>query len=214
MNETKDLEVLVRAMLSSGALSVSPEHPFLWASGYKMPIYLDNRLLLGLPEVRKIIGALFLKETRNAEAIAGVATAGIPHATTLSDMADLPLLYVRPKPKDHGQGKQVEGGVPGGLAGKNVVVVEDTISTGGSAKKAIEALKNEGAIVTTCLSIFFYAFKNSEPFPELIPLLTFETLMDIAEKEDLLPKQTIAILKEWHEDPFSWGEKNGFPKQD
>lgn len=219
-NAARDVSL---AILKEGAVVVSPETPFTWASGYKMPIYIDNRCLISSPKARAAIKNAFLAAiaTNGAQydAVAGVATGAIPHATTLADALGLPLLYVRPKPKDHGAGRQVEGGLPGSISGKKVLLIEDTISTGGSAVGAIDALRKEGAIVDDVRVIFHYAFPGivskieemANP-PKLIPLLTFTDLLDTADKASIWDPNTLELLKKWHSDPFSWGAANGHPK--
>lgn len=221
-DETEAISIIVRAIITKGALTVSPEKPFRWASGYAMPVYIDNRGLLGYPEVRKAIAEAFAaqikKNGQHFDAIAGVATGAIPHATTLADLLGLPLLYVRPKPKDHGAGRQVEGNIEGGIAGKNILVIEDTISTGSSVINAITALRNEGAIVSTCSVIYFYDFQGQpSKFEEMTPpctlnpLITFPILLDIAQKEGLLDPKIIEELQNWYKDPFQWGTDHGMP---
>ena len=127
-----DSATLSKMALESGAIRLNPEEPFTWASGYKMPIYNDNRLLLGKAEYRAFISQLFARLledlTQNIDVIAGTATAGIPHATTLADRLNKPLIYVRASAKSHGMGNQIEGPL---TSGKNVILVEDLISTGG-----------------------------------------------------------------------------------
>lgn len=222
-NETEVLRTITRAIITRGALSLSLENPVRWASGYAMPIYIDNRCLIGYPDVREAIAeafALRIKESGIAyDAIAGVATGAIPHATTLADKLGLPLLFVRPKPKDHGAGRQVEGFLPGTLAGKNVLVIEDTVSTGGSVVNAVEALRREGALVTNVATIFYYDFPVSpskisqmNPTCSLSPLLTFPTLMQMATEEGLIAPETATELLEWFKNPFEWGASKGLPK--
>ena len=223
-NEQETLTEIVRAIISHGALKIQPENPFRWASGYAMPVYTDNRCLIGFPEVRASIGQAFVhmieKSGVKYDAVAGVATGGIPHATTLADLLKLPLLYIRPKAKDHGAGRQVEGDIPGGLAGKNVLVVEDLISTGGSAVKAMEALRKEGANATVCAAIFHYnftelesKFEQMDPPSKLTPLITFPILLEIAKKENLLTPEVISELETWYADPFNWGSSHNMPQE-
>lgn len=222
-HETDPRRVIARAILTKGALSVTPEKPVRWASGYAMPVYIDNRCLIGYPEIRTAIAEAFAEQIRargvKYDAIAGVATGAIPHATSTADLLKLPLLYVRAKPKDHGAGRQVEGDIPGGLSGKNILVIEDTISTGGSAVNAIEAVRREGARVNECSVIYYYdfpgqvsKFQEMNPACTLAPLITFPFLLEVAESEDLLPKETLAILADWYADPFNWGKAHGYPE--
>lgn len=216
-------EIIAKAILTSGAMKINIEKPFLWASGYHMPVYIDNRALIGLPKVRKAVAKAFSEYIKKSgcsySAIAGVATGAIPHATTLADYLDLPLLYIRPKPKDHGTGKQVEGEIDGGIAGKKILVIEDTVSTGGSSMKAVEAIRNEGAIVPTLCCIYYHdlpgtdnIFAKMNPPCNLIPLITFPYLIKRARAEKIFDEKTISELESWHKEPFLWGEKHGMPK--
>ncbi len=153
-------EIATKA-LKMEAIKLSPKDPFRWASGYRMPIYNDNRRLLADSEARKIIAKGFkeLIEAINLSfsVIAGTSTAGIPHATTLSDVLNLPLIYVRSSGKEHGMKNKIEGIGPSlSLEGKNVLLIEDLVSTGGSSIAAVQALREEGANVPYCLSIFTY----------------------------------------------------------
>lgn len=221
-SEIDPRRAIARAIIQKGALSVSFEKPFHWASGYAMPVYIDNRCLIGYPEIRSAIGEAFKGQIEESglryDAIAGVATGAIPHATTLADKLSLPLLYIRAKAKDHGAGRQVEGDIPGGLSGKSVLVIEDTISTGSSAINAIEAVRKEGALVAHCSVIYYYDFPGQEskfstmtPPCTLAPLITFPFLLTVAKEEGLLSDETIAKLLDWHKNPFTWGESHGFP---
>lgn len=222
-DQTDPRRVIARAILTHGAMKISTDKPFRWASGYYMPVYIDNRCLIGYPEVRKEIAQAFADQIEsrgeNYAAIAGVATGAIPHATTLADKLNLPLLYIRAKIKDHGTGRQVEGDIPGGISGRKILVIEDTISTGGSAVNAVLAARKEGAIAEVCMVIYHHAlpgkenaFEKMEPPCELIPLITFPYLLETAKTENLLDQNAIAELEAWYKDPFSWGETRGFPR--
>lgn len=223
-DEMDPRRAIARAIITKGALRVTPENPVRWSSGYAMPVYIDNRCLIGYSDVRMAIAQAFKNKIAESgqkyDAVAGVATGGIPHATTLADLLTLPLLYVRAKPKEHGIGRQVEGDLPGGIAGKNILVIEDTVSTGGSVVNAIEALRREGAVVSGCACIYYYDIPGREsPFEKMTPpcsfspLVTFPFLLEVAESENLIPKDTIVLLREWFKDPFGWGESRGTPKQ-
>ena len=210
-----DSATLSKMALESGAIRLNPEKPFTWASGYKMPIYNDNRLLLGKAEYRAFISKLFVRLleglTQNIDVIAGTATAGIPHATTLADRLNKPLIYVRAAAKPHGMGNQIEGPL---TSGKNVILVEDLISTGGSAVNAINAIRKAGGIVDYCLCIFSYGFteagaKFDESNCQYHSLLSFPTLLEEAQTMQLLSNNQIKSLKIWHKDPFKWAETKG-----
>ena len=221
MNYAKELAELA---LKIGAIKLSVDKPFTWASGYHMPIYNDNRLLLSQPNARKLVAEAFrhllTRDEIEFDLVAGTATAGIPHATTLADLLGCPLIYVRDKPKDHGMKNQIEGiAEEKGLEGKRVVVIEDLISTGGSSVKAVQAVRQAGGKCNRCLGIFSYGFKEGrqafeslEPPCQLLVILTYTQLLHIAGENGSLKKEEIEILKDWSLDPFAWGEKHGFPK--
>jgi orotate phosphoribosyltransferase len=204
------------------AIKLSTTDPFRWASGYRMPIYNDNRRLLADSSARKLIAEGFyaLVEELNLTfgSIAGTATAGIPHATTLSDMMQLPLLYVRSAGKDHGMKNQIEGvGPKHSIKGESVLLIEDLISTGGSSIKAINALREQEALVSYCLSIFTYNLQASiDAFDQLSPpcanisLLDYDTMLSTAVEQGYLDETSLSLLREWREDPFNWGAKNNF----
>ncbi len=222
-DQTDPRRAIAKAILKHGAMKVSVEKPFKWASGYYMPVYVDNRCLIGYSDVRTLIAQAFSHMITASgvkyDAIAGVATGAIPHATTLADLLHLPLLYIRPKAKDHGIGRQVEGDIPGGFAGKNVLVIEDTISTGSSAVVAVEAMRSLGAHVATCAAIYYHDLPGKENAFEtmgtpcaLSPLITFPYLLQITKEEELLDEGTIRELEEWHSNPLAWGEAHGMPR--
>ena len=156
------------------------------------------------------------------EVVAGTATAGIPHGALLADLLSLPYIYIRDKPKAHGLKNRIEGlDAESDLGGKRVVVIEDLISTGGSSARAVEAVREANGDSNWCLSIFSYGLeKAAEQFAALSPpceftsLLTFPVLLDVARDGGFLTEDQIALLADWREDPFVWGEKNGFPKAD
>jgi orotate phosphoribosyltransferase len=201
---------VAEALLRIGAFQFDLERPYQWSSGWQAPVYCDNRLALSYPEVRGLLveqlQALQAAQFPAAQAIAGVATAGIPHATLLADRANLPLLYVRSKAKAHGLGNQVEGHLQ---PGQPVLVVEDLISTGNSSLQAVEALREGGAEVIGLLSIFSYGFPQAGArFHEhAVPhesLCTFETLIQQAEDLGRLSPETLGRLRAWQADPAHW----------
>ena len=213
MNFSKQL---LNIALDTCAIKIDPKKPFLWASGYRMPIYNDNRLLLGNSKHRHLITKGFHSILNNknikVDVIAGTATAGIAHATSLANLLGTPLIYVRPAPKGHGMKNQIEGilGV-----GQKVVVIEDLISTGGSALNAVNAIRKAGGSVEHCLSIFGYGFqKASNQFKiarcQLHQLLSFKELIDQAKEINIIDNDQFCMLQNWHDDPFNWGSKNGF----
>lgn len=160
MNRSQQLAM---ELLRINAVKVNPKQYFTWASGIQSPIYCDNRVIISDLEVRSFVTNLFVEKVKNMtiqpEIIAGCATAGIPHAAWLSDRLNLPMIYVRSKPKDHGTGKLIEGG---SVVGKKVLVIEDLISTGGSSLNVVKALRDTGADVIQILSIFTYGLRKAE----------------------------------------------------
>lgn len=196
---------IARQLLTIGAVELRPENPFTWASGVKSPIYCDNRLTMSHPEVRKEIAkglAELIEEFYpECEVVAGTATAGIPHAAWVSDRLNLPMVYVRSKPKEHGQGNRVEGKIE---SGKKVVVVEDLISKGGSVLQAAEGLKAAGFEVLGIAAIFTYDLPQSI---ETITAagFTFHTLTDFpalveeAIANGAIQEKDLPMLADWHE---------------
>ena len=206
-------ESIARVALEVGAIRINVKQPFTWASGYKMPIYNDNRLLLGNAQNRALVTkgfqGLLKKITTEVEVIAGTATAGIPHATTLADRLQVPLVYVRSTAKSHGMGNKIEG-----ILKKNqqVLVIEDLISTGTSAVNAVTAVREAGGIVEHCFSIFSYGFPESlEKFKsascQVHSILDFSELLKVAQSTQDIASNDIQILQSWQESPFKWGNK-------
>ncbi len=212
--------------LKIGAIKLNPDDPFTWASGYRMPVYNDNRMFLFHPEARRTIARgladIVAAEGIAPEVVAGTATAGIPHGALLADLLELPYIYIRDKPKAHGLKNRIEGlDADSDLGGQRVVVIEDLISTGGSSARAVEAVRDAKGVANWCLSIFSYGLdKAAEQFAALDPpcefssLLTFPVLLEVARTGGLLSDSQIAVLDEWRQDPFGWGEAHGFPKVD
>lgn len=197
-------------LLEIGAVFLQPNDPFTWSSGIKSPIYCDNRLTLSYPKVRKDIAeglATLVKENfPDTEVIAGTATAGIPHAAWVSDISELPMCYVRSKAKAHGKGKQIEGKVE---KGQKVVVVEDLISTGGSAITAVEALREAGCEVLGIVAIFSYGLpaadeKLNATNVKAIALTDYPTLVDVALEKGKITEDDLQKLSSWRENPAEW----------
>ena len=197
-------------LLEIKAIRLQPEKPFTWASGWKSPIYCDNRLSLSYPEVRSFIKENLIKAIKShfpdVESIAGVATAGIPQGALIAESLNLPFLYVRSKPKGHGMENMIEGKV---TEGQKVVVVEDLISTGGSSLKAVQDLKNAGFEVLGMVAIFTYGFdiassNFSEANVKLVCLSDYSALLPQALANDYIDDHTLASLVEWRKDPGSW----------
>lgn len=194
-------------LLETQAVKLSPQKPFKWSSGWNSPIYCDNRITLSHVEARTFIKKALAKAIKknfpDATLIAGVATAGIAQGALVADYLQLPFAYVRPKPKEHGMGNQIEGRIP---EGSKVVVLEDLISTGGSSLKAAEALKNQGIEVLGMAAIFTYGFKTADiNFAEkglpLVTLSNYSYLIDEALKQNYIGQDDIALLKKWRRAP-------------
>ena len=192
------------ALLSIGAVRFNPDEPFTWASGIKSPIYCDNRLTMSYPGVRKRIAEglmeLIRMEYPETEVIAGTATAGIPHAAWVSDLMELPMVYIRSKPKGHGRGNQIEGELK---EGSRTVIIEDLISTGGSSLIAASAAKDAGADVLGVVSIFTYGLEKAEKnFREAgLPhhsLTDFDALANAAADSGVIPAGSLPGLLDWH----------------
>ncbi|USK30512.1 orotate phosphoribosyltransferase [Bacillus sp. CMF21] len=198
---------IAEQLLKIEAVFLSPNEPFTWSSGLKSPIYCDNRLTLSYPEVRKDIAKgltkLIREEYPQAEMIAGTATAGIPHAAWVSDLLNLPMCYVRSKPKGHGKGNQIEGKVH---EGQKVVVVEDLISTGGSVITAVQALREAGCEVIGVVSIFTYELQKGAEMLEdagihVVSLTDYSSLIDVALKKGAIEKKDLEKLIKWRKNP-------------
>lgn len=204
-------KIVAKQLLEINAVKLSPEKPFTWASGWKSPIYCDNRKILSYPAARKVVYEAFVETIKahfkNVDVIAGVATGAIAYGMMVAEVMGKPFVYVRPKPKDHGTGAQVEGDLP---KGARVVVVEDLISTGGSSLSAVDALQKEGATVLGMVAIFTYNFiKSRRAFEyanvELYTLSHYEALLDEAVAENYIKAEDLDILKEWRINPETWG---------
>ena len=199
-------------LLDIGAVSLSPNAPFTWASGIKSPIYCDNRLILSYPEARKVIeedlADLVKREFPEAQAVLGTATAGIPHASYISWILDMPSGFIRSKAKDHGKNKRIEGAFK---EGEKVVVVEDLFSTGGSSIDAAKACEAEGLDVVGIISIFSYELKAAEENFQAsgfkhASLATFPELAEVAVARGDLSEDEKDRLNQWRKDPYdeSW----------
>ena len=208
-------EKLAKISLAIGAIKLSPEKPFTWASGYKMPLYNDNRLFLGDSEHRSLIAKgfqnLLNKHNVKAEVLAGTATAGIPHATTLADALQLPLIYVRSSAKSHGMGNRIEGPLK---PKQQVLVIEDLISTGGSAVSAVQAVREAGGIVNHCFSIFSYGFTEAhDNFKsidcEMHSILDLSQLLKMSQSTQKMSTKDLETIQSWQKAPFKWAENNG-----
>ena len=209
---------IARDLLALRAVVLRPDEPFRWASGRLSPVYTDNRLTLGTPDVRgRIVDGfrqLADELTTDDEAvtmIAGTATAGIPHATLLADRLDLPLVYVRSAPKGHGRENMIEGAA---VAGHRVLVVEDLVSTGGSVLAAAEALSENGATPVAALAVFSYGMEAAttafrDAGLPLHTLTTLDALLEVARDDGSLSGDELAQLDAWRRDPAAWSRERG-----
>ncbi|WP_425638205.1 orotate phosphoribosyltransferase [Algoriphagus yeomjeoni] len=197
-------------LLEIQAIRLQPEKPFTWASGWKSPIYCDNRLSLSFPKVRKMIKDQLVRSIQHyfptVEAIAGVATAGIPQGALLANDLDLPFIYVRSKAKGHGMENMIEGKV---VPGQKVVVVEDLVSTGGSSLKATQDLLDAGFEVLGMVAIFSYGFDVAKQNfdkagVKLVCLSHYEAMLPRAVERKYITNDTLESLSEWRKDPASW----------
>lgn len=225
MNEHEYAERLAKQALALGAIRLNPEHPFTWASGYRMPIYNDNRQFLSDWQSRALIADAFTsflaEDGFDPDNIAGTSTAGIPHATTLADRLKKPLSYVRSSNKSHGLRQKIEGLRDGSYHDASVLLIEDLISTGGSSISAVQAITEAGGHCPRCYAIFTYGLQASvDNFAALDPpckvraILDYDTVLYWAEKTGYVTKTQAAILASWRHDPFGWGAAHGFPKED
>jgi orotate phosphoribosyltransferase len=201
---------LALKLLQINAVMLRPYEPFVWASGWKSPIYCDNRLTLLYPELRGKMADTFASFIGSAypevSVITGTATAGIPHAAWIADRMNLPMAYVRARAKAHGMGNQIEGGV---RKGESTIVIEDLVSTGGSAVSVIEALQFVGAKVKAVCTIFTYDFEvASNRFGELntpvYSLTDYTTLIDVAIENGFVKENDLKLLSDWRTAPDSW----------
>lgn len=198
-------------LLQINTIKVQPSNPFTWASGWKAPIYCDNRKILSYPEARTFIRDCFVEviteKYRGVEVIAGVATGAIAHGALVAEMLGLPFIYVRSEPKSHGLENLIEGDL---LPGQKVVVVEDLVSTGGSSLKAAAAVQSNGGDVMGMVAIFTYEFpKARENFAqagvELTTLSRYQVLIERAlAAGEITPGQMESLMR-WREDPANWG---------
>ena len=197
-------------LLKVKAIKLQPGAPFTWASGWKSPFYCDNRKTLSYTDLRSFVKIeltrIILENFQDVDAIAGVATGAIPQGALVADALNLPFVYVRSKPKDHGLENLIEGELKPGM---KVVVVEDLISTGGSSLKAVEAIRNNGCEVVGMVASYTYGFPVAEKAftdakVKLITLTNYEAVVDQAVKTGYITKDEVEVLHEWRKDPAHW----------
>lgn len=206
-----DSQIIAGKLLQINAIKLNPANPFTWASGWKSPIYCDNRKTLSYPEVRNAICDGFVKLIKECfpqtEVIAGVATGAIAHGMLVADRLNLPFIYVRSAPKSHGLSNQIEGQVE---RGQKVVVIEDLISTGMSSLAAVEALRDAGCNVLGLLAIFTYEFDQAASSfasanVNFKTLSNYSALIEIALNQGAITSAQLELLKTWRKNPEEWG---------
>ena len=207
----KSLEKIFAAkLLDIKAIKLQPENPFTWASGWKSPFYCDNRKTLSYSDLRNFVKLelcrVILENFKEVDAIAGVATGAIPQGALVADALNLPFVYVRSKPKDHGLENLIEGELKPGM---KVVVIEDLISTGGSSLKAVDAIRKNGCEVVGMVASYTYGFDVAkQAFADakvkLIPLTNYEAVLEVALKTGYITEDQIPTLNEWRANPSEW----------
>ncbi|MDR0794470.1 MAG: orotate phosphoribosyltransferase [Tannerella sp.] len=206
-------QILAKKLLKIKAVKLQPANPFTWASGWKSPIYCDNRKTLSYPSLRNFIklelARTIIENFENVTDIAGVATGAIAQGAMVAEELNLPFVYIRSTPKDHGLENLIEGDLK---PGSKVVIIEDLISTGGSSLKAVEAVRNAGCDVIGMVAIFTYGFSIAEnQFKDakvkLITLCNYDAVLDEALRTDYIDEADIKTLQEWRKDPAHWNPK-------
>lgn len=210
----KKLErIIASKLLKIKAVKLQPSNPFIWASGWKSPIYCDNRKTLSYPPLRNFIklelARIIREKYDNVDAIAGVATGAIAQGAMVAEELGLPFVYVRSSPKDHGLENLIEGDLKPGM---KVVVIEDLISTGGSSLKAVEAIRADGSDVLGMLAIFTYGFTVAEDAfrkakVELTALSNYEAVLELALSTNYIHESELKALQEWRKSPATWEPK-------
>lgn len=205
---------IANLLLQIKAIKINVAKPFQWASGWKSPIYCDNRKTLSYPKIRNIIKEQFIElinnKFDNVEAIAGIATGSIAIGAIIADALNLPFLYIRSNQKDHGLQNLVEGEI---VPHQRIVIVEDLVSTGGSSLKAAKTLKDISCDVIGMIAIFTYDFKITENrFNEagcrLYTLCNYDNLINRAIETGYINSEEIELIRQWHENPEGWGNNS------
>ena len=208
--ELDSAKQLAKSLLQINAIILQPKEPFTWASGWKSPIYCDNRRTLSFPEIRTFIrqglAKIVNEHFKGANVIAGVATGGIPHGALVAEELGMPFIYVRSTAKKHGRKNKVEGYFN---EGQSVILIEDLISSGKSSLEAVEAIRDEGLNVKGIASIFTYGFDTAkqnfiEANCEYMSLCDYNSLIQEAVKTNYINESEIPILKSWRKDPSNW----------
>ena len=203
---------IAELLLEAQAIKLSPEKPFIWSSGWNSPIYCDNRVALSYPDTRtfikKVLADLIRKEYPDVEAVVGVATGGIAQGALVADILELPFAYVRPEPKKHGMGNQIEGRLE---KGQSVIIIEDLISTGGSSLKVVDVLRSAGIEVAGMVAIFTYGFELAEQnFKDkdvkLSTICNYNALIESALEHNYITESQVESLSAWRLNPAQWGK--------
>jgi len=203
-------KAIAEKLLQIEAVKLSPDEPYTWASGWKSPIYCDNRKILSFPYIRDYIKSelcnVIFEQFPDAELIAGVATAGIAWGAMAADQLKLPFVYVRPKPKEHGLGNQIEGSFEKGM---KTIVIEDLVSTGKSSLQVVDALKAAGLEIEGMVSIFNYGFDVAvEAFEKagvkLVSLTNYQHMISLATDKGNVSADLGSVLLQWQKDPANW----------
>ncbi len=197
-------------LLQTGAVQLRPGQPYIWASGWKSPIYCDNRVILSQPYIRDYIKSemcnVVFEQFADASLVAGVATAGIPWGVLVADQLKLPFIYVRPKPKEHGMGNQIEGHFK---KGQKAIIIEDLVSTGKSSLQVVDILRKAGLEAEGMVSIFNYQFElASRAFQQqairLQSLTNYASLLTVARQKGIIGTEEMDILLKWRQEPENW----------
>ncbi|KQS26907.1 orotate phosphoribosyltransferase [Dyadobacter sp. Leaf189] len=198
-------------LLEAKAIKLSPDKPFQWSSGWLSPIYCDNRVALSYPDTRtfikKMLADLVRQEYPGVQAVVGVATGGIAQGALVADLLELPFAYVRPEPKKHGMGNQIEGRLE---PGQSVIIIEDLISTGGSSLKVVDVLRAAGIEVAGMIAIFTYGFEVAannfkEKDVKLSTVSNYNALIEAALEHNYVSASQVESLSAWREAPEQWG---------
>ncbi len=212
VNQLEIEQKIAEFLLQIKAIKLQPSNPFTWASGWKSPIYCDNRITLSYPTIRTYIrqklSLLIQEQFGTVDCIAGVATAGIPQGALVAQELGLPFIYVRAKAKEHGTGSLIEGEIK---EGQRVVLIEDLISTGKSSLQAVQALKDAGCLVAGLAAIFTYGFEQAdENFKEAkcpyFTLSNYSALINYAAEHQMIQASDLKLLEDWRTNPENWGK--------
>lgn len=204
---------IINELIQDKIITISPDKPFTYASGMLSPIYTDFRLTVSYPKLRDMIATnlanLIKEKYPETTVIGGVATAGIPHAAWVAEKMQLPMIYVRPKPKDHGKGRQIEGRFS---QDDKIVLIDDLVTTGGSVLEAVRATRQADGNVLGVSSIFTYYLPDAEENfaqnkTQFEPLISYPELLSQEKESGHITREQYDLLKTWHQNPWAWGEK-------